>query len=31
MSINYLINQLLSYGLKNHLIEEHDVINCANN
>ena len=30
MSINYLINQLLSYGLKNHLIEEHDVIYCAN-
>ena len=30
MSVNYLINQLLNYGLKNNLIEEHDVIYCAN-
>ena len=30
MSVNYLINQLLNYGLNNKLIEEHDVIYCAN-
>ena len=30
MSINYLINQLINYGVKNHLIEEHDKIYCAN-
>ena len=30
MSINYLINQLLNYELKNKLIEEHDVVYCAN-
>ena len=30
MGINYLINQLLNYGLKNNLIEEHDLIYCAN-
>ena len=30
MNINYLINQLLDYGLKNKLIEEYDVIYCAN-
>ena len=30
MSINYLINQLLNYGVKNNLIDEHDVIYCAN-
>lgn len=30
MSVNYLINQLLNYGLKNNLIEEADVIYCAN-
>lgn len=30
MSINYLINQLVSYGVKNGLIEEYDMIYCAN-
>ena len=30
MNINYLVNQLLDYGLKSNLIEEYDVIYCAN-
>ena len=30
MNINYLANQLLDYGLKTNLIEEYDVIYCAN-
>lgn len=30
MSVNYLINQLLRYGIDNGLIEEYDAIYCAN-
>lgn len=30
MSINYLINQLISYGIKEGLIDEYDAIYCAN-
>ena len=30
MSINYLINQLVSYGVKEKLIDEYDMIYCAN-
>lgn len=30
MSINYLINQLIKYGVKEGLIEEYDMIYCAN-
>ena len=30
MEVNYLINQLLNYALKNNMIEECDVIYCAN-
>ena len=30
MSINYLINQLIKYGVKEGLIEEYDMIYCDN-
>ena len=30
MNINYLINQLVKYGVKEGLIEEYDMIYCAN-
>jgi UDPglucose--hexose-1-phosphate uridylyltransferase len=30
MNINYLINQLINYGVKEKLIEEYDMIYCAN-
>lgn len=30
MNINYLINQLINYGVKENLIEEYDKIYCAN-